>query len=197
MLASISPLGERARRQRYAVTVAAYVAASTLAGGLLGGLLGTVGAPWAGTRGSMLAIGTLAIIGLLLDARVFGLRVPGPRRQVNEDWLATYRGWVYGIGYGAQLGLGVTTIVTASITWVAFACAAATGSLGAGMLVGATFGLARALPVLATARSHEPSALRNTLARLERLRPPAARVATLLQVTFAVTLLAATTVHIA
>jgi MFS family permease len=197
MLASISPLGERARRQRYAVTVAAYVAASTLAGALLGGLLGAAGAPWAGTRGSMLVIGVLAIIGLLLDARAFGLHVPGPRRQVNEDWLATYRGWVYGIGFGAQLGLGVTTIVTASITWVAFACAAATGSLGAGMLVGATFGLARALPVLATARSHDPSALRTTLARLERLRPPAARVATLLQVTFAVTLLAATTVHIA
>jgi MFS family permease len=197
MLASISPLGERARRQRYAVTVAAYVAASTLAGALLGGLLGAVGAPWAGTRGSMLVIGVLAIAGLLLDARAFGLRVPGPRRQVNEDWLATYRGWVYGIGYGAQLGLGVTTIITASITWVAFACAAATGSLAAGMLVGGTFGLARALPVLATARAHDPSTLRATLARLERLRPPAARVATVLQVTLAVALLGAITVQVA
>ena len=57
MLASISPLGERARRQHYAVTVAAYVAASTLAGALLGGLLGAVGAPWAGTPVSMLMIG--------------------------------------------------------------------------------------------------------------------------------------------
>jgi hypothetical protein len=197
MLASISPLGERARRQHYSVTVAAYVAASTLAGALLGALLGAVGAPWAGTRGSMLVIGVLAIVGLLLDARAFGLRVPGPRRQVNEDWLATYRGWVYGIGFGAQLGLGVATIVTASITWVAFACAAATGSLAAGMLVGATFGLARAVPVLATARAHDPSTLRATLARLERLRPPAARLATVLQVTFAVALLGVITVQVA
>ena len=197
MLASISPLGERARRQRYPVTVSAYLVASTVAGALLGGLLGAVGAPWAGTSGSMLVIGVLAIVGLLLDARAFGLRVPGPRRQVNEDWLATYRGWVYGIGYGAQLGLGVTTIVTASITWVVFACAAATGSLAAGMLVGATFGLARALPVLATAGAHDPSTLRATLARLDRMRPPAARVATLLQLTLAVVLLGVITVQVA
>jgi MFS family permease len=197
MLASISPLGERARRQRYAVTVAAYIAASTGAGALLGGLLGGVGAPWAGTRASMLLIGVLAVVGLLLDARVLGLRVPGPRRQVNEDWLATYRGWVYGIGYGAQLGLGFTTIVTASITWVAFACAAATGSLAAGMVVGATFGLARSLPVLATARAYDPSTLRARLARLDHLRPPAARVATVLQVTLAIAVFGALTVQVA
>jgi len=197
MLASISPLGERARRQRYAVTVVAYIAASTVAGALLGGLLAAAGAPWAGTHGSLLVIGVLAVVGLLLDARVLGLRVPGPRRQVNEDWLATYRGWVYGIGYGAQLGLGITTIVTASITWVAFACAAATGSLAAGMVVGATFGLARALPVLATARAYDPSTLRARLARLDRLRPQTARVATVLQVTLAVAVLGVVAVQLA
>lgn len=196
MLASISPLGERARRQRYAVTVAAYIAASTGAGALLGGLLGAVGAPWAGSRAAMLLIGVLAVVGLLLDARVLGLRVPGPRRQVNEDWLATYRGWVYGIGYGAQLGLGFTTIVTASITWVAFACAAATGSIAAGMVVGATFGLVRALPVLATARAYDPSMLRARLARLERLRPQTARVATVLQAALAVAVLGVVAVQL-
>jgi hypothetical protein len=164
---------------------------------LLGGALGALGAPWAGTVAATVVIGALASAGLLLDARVFGLRVPGPRRQVNEDWLATYRGWVYGIGYGAQLGLGITTIVTASITWVAFACAAGAGSLVAGMLVGATFGAVRALPVLATARVHDPTALRATLARLERVRPGVARAATVLQATVAVALLAAITVQLA
>jgi hypothetical protein len=197
MLASISPLGERARQQRYAVTVVAYVVASTVAGSLLGGALGALGAPWAGTVAATVVVGVLAIAGLLFDARAFGLRVPGPRRQVNEDWLATYRGWVYGIGYGAQLGLGVTTIVTASITWVAFACAAGAGSLAAGMLVGATFGAVRALPVLATARVHDPSALRATLARLERVRPRVTRVATVLQAVVAVVLLTAITVRLA
>jgi len=190
MLASISPLGERARQQHYAVTMAAFIAASTVACAGLGALLGGAGAPWAGTRASMLVVGALAVIGVLLDARAFGTRVPGPRRQVNEDWLVTYRGWVYGIGFGAQLGLGVTTIVTASITWIAFACAAASGSWAAGMLVGATFGAARALTVLATARVHDPVALRTTLARLDRVRPRVARVATALQLTVALALLA-------
>ena len=37
--------------------------------------------------------------------------VPGPRRQVDERWLDRYRGWVYGVGYGSQLGLGIVTVV--------------------------------------------------------------------------------------
>ena len=43
---------------------------------------------------------------------------PGPRRQVNERWLDEYRGWVYGLGFGAQLGLGVTTVITSAATYV-------------------------------------------------------------------------------
>ena len=90
MLASINPLGERARNQRYWVTVTAYVVASTLAGALLGGVLGFVGsaargtarAPWSSSRCSR-------TVGLVIDART---RVPGPRRQVDENWLANYRG---------------------------------------------------------------------------------------------------------
>ena len=119
------------------------------------------------------------------------------RRVVRCNCKPSYRGWVYGIGYGAQLGLGFTTIVTASITWVALACAAATGSVAAGMVVGATFGLARALPVLATARAHDPSTLRARLARLDRLRPQTARVATVLQVTLAVAVLGVVAVQFA
>ena len=34
-----------------------------------------------------------------------------PRRQVNEDWIGRYRGWVYGAGFGAQLGLGFAVFV--------------------------------------------------------------------------------------
>ena len=86
----------------------------------------------------------------MLDAWRFGLRVPGPRRQVDENWLVTYRGWVYGAGFGAQLGLAFVTIVTASATWVAFACALFAGSARRrASSIGAVFGLARALPILA------------------------------------------------
>ena len=43
----------------------------------------------------------LLLAGLLLDRRVGGLRLPTWHRQVDERWLARYRGWVYGLGFGA------------------------------------------------------------------------------------------------
>jgi sulfite exporter TauE/SafE len=190
MLASINPLGERGRNQRYRATIAAYVVGSTLAGAALGGVLGLAGAPLA-TRSSALAIvAAVALAGLALDARAFGLRVPGPKRQVNENWLVTYRGWVYGAGMGIQLGLAFATIVTASATWLAFACALLAGSAPAGALVGATFGLARALPLLTAARVGDPSSLHALARRLERLRPRVAVVTTAAQGAAAAGLLA-------
>src|ERR1700674_3309912 len=99
MLASINPLGERARNQRYRVTITAYVVGSTLAGAVLGGTLGLAGAPVASPSLALGIVAAVAIAGHALDAHAFGLRVPGPRRQVNENWLVTYRGWVYGAGF--------------------------------------------------------------------------------------------------
>src|ERR1700687_389140 len=105
MLASISPLGERSRNQRYWVTVVAYIVGSTGAGALLGGVLGLVGAPVARPVVALPAVSVLAVVGILFAAPGFGKRVPGPRRQVDENWLGAYRGWVYGAGFGVQLGL--------------------------------------------------------------------------------------------
>src|SRR6267143_1175484 len=48
MLASIHPLGERARHNRWLLTTTAYLVGSTAAAGLLGGLLGVAGATVAG-----------------------------------------------------------------------------------------------------------------------------------------------------
>src|SRR5678815_368054 len=129
MLASINPLGERGRNQRYAITVAAYVVASALAGLAFGALLGLLGTPIASSTVAVASVGVFAALGLALDAQVFGSRVPGPRRQVDENWLASYRGWVYGAGFGAQLGVAFATIVTASATWIAFSCALVSGSV--------------------------------------------------------------------
>ncbi|MCU1460308.1 MAG: hypothetical protein JWO37_383, partial [Acidimicrobiales bacterium] len=44
MLASIHPLGERARGSRFAVTATAHVVASAAAGSAFGAILGTIGA---------------------------------------------------------------------------------------------------------------------------------------------------------
>lgn len=168
MLSSISPLGERARNQRWWITVAAYATGSTLGGVALGTALGTAGRPLAARldRAALLVVAAVAIVGVLADRGAFGLHVPGPRRQVDEDWLARYRGWVYGAGFGIQLGVGFATIVSTSLTWVAFTCAALSGSPATGALIGGTFGLARALPILATARVQTWAELRVVLARI-------------------------------
>ncbi len=187
MLASINPLGERARNQRYWLTVSAYVVASTVAGALLGGVLGFVGQPVAVPLAAVVVVAGLAAAGIIVDAR---RRVPGPRRQVDENWLVNYRGWVYGAGFGAQLGLAFLTIVTASATWVAFACALLAGGPIAGALIGATFGLVRALPILTAARVRDAAALRSLVRRLERIRPRVAITTTAVQGAAAVGLVA-------
>jgi sulfite exporter TauE/SafE len=150
MLTSISPLGERARGNRFWVTAAAYAAGSVVGGTLAGTVLGAAGALLDhDTVTAFVVLAVVAVAGVALDVT---RRLPTLRRQVDERWLTTYRGWVYGLGFGVQLGLGVATIVTASTTYVAFAAAFLTGSAAGGAVVGAAFGLARALPLLVTAR---------------------------------------------
>ncbi|MDQ1468438.1 MAG: hypothetical protein QOH10_2853 [Actinomycetota bacterium] len=190
MLASINPLGERGRNQRYWVTTTAYVAGSAIAGAALGAILGLVGSPLAAPAPALGIVAAITIAGRAFDVNAFGLRVPGPRRQVNENWLATYRGWVYGAGFGVQLGLAFLTIVTASATWVAFACALFAGDPIAGGAIGATFGLVRALPVLTAARVRDPLALHALVRRLERLRPRVALATAAVQTTAAAGLIA-------
>jgi hypothetical protein len=187
MLTSISPFGERARGQRWGVTVAAYVVASTVGGAVVGALLGGLGraalTPLDGDHDTvaLLVLAVVAVVGLLVDVGAGGLRLPGPVRQVDENWLSSYRGWVYGAGYGVQLGAAFTTIVSASITYVAFVCALLANSVVAAMLIGATFGAARSVPQLLTAHVDDPFSLRVLMQRFDAALPRARRFAYVLQ----------------
>ena len=190
MLSSISPVGEAARQQRWSLTVAAYVVGSAGAGTGTGALLGLLGSAGWGLVGGMpsdgsvlLVVAGLALAGLVLDATT---GVPSVHRQVDERWLTTYRGWVYGIGFGAQLGAGVVTIVPASIVWVMWATALVSGSPLAGALIGLVFGLVRSLPLVAAGRVRTVAALRRTLAAVDRARKRASLVTRLGQLGVAV-----------
>src|SRR5580704_2792424 len=106
MLASITPLGERGRQSTWGVTVAAFLLGAVGGGagaGALAGAVGLLALPASIGSGARLAVvAVAALIAAGLDARADP--APGPRRQVNEEWLHRYRGWVYGLGFGAQLG---------------------------------------------------------------------------------------------
>ena len=170
MLASINPLGERARRTRWGRTMAWYLVGSTAGGIVVGALAGMIGLALRAIltpSDTALAItaASLCAFGVALDLRLGGLAVPTVHRQVNEDWLAKYRGWVYGTGFGFQLGLGVATVVTTATVYVALVFAVLTGSVVSGVVVGATFGLVRALPMLTVRRAHDPAGVHAALRR--------------------------------
>lgn len=187
MMTSITPVGEMARQQRWSVTTAAYLVGSLVGGAAVGALLGAVSVPVravVGPTAALVLLLVVAVAGLLADRGV--LPLPSWHRQVDERWLTTYRGWVYGAGFGLQLGAGLATIITASATYVVLAAAVLSGSVLAGTLVGATYGLVRALPLLAFARVRTPAALRTAMQRVEAWRAPAAQVTTVAQATLVV-----------
>jgi hypothetical protein len=102
-----------------------------------------------------------------------GVIAPGVQRQVDEQWLTAYRGWVYGAGYGVQLGAAVVTIVTTWTVYAMVALALLTGSWSGGLVIGLVFGVARAVPVLALSGVHDRGALRRFHVRFQAVREPA------------------------
>ncbi len=175
MLTSITPLGERGRGQRWPVTISAYVLGCLLGGATTGLLLGTVGAVLPRLPGPVaLALAGLACL-LAAAADLAPRRLPGGHRQVDEDWLTRYRGWVYGLGYGYQLGLGVVTVVTSAATYAVLALTLLSQSLWVGLALGAVFGGARCVPALALGRTRSHAAIRQVGQTLERRAAPAAQ----------------------
>ena len=183
MLSSISPFGERARASRWWLTTTAYVVSSTLGGLALGFVAASLGGlvpdglRW--SPAGFVVAALLLVVGLVLDLRLGGLSLPSWRRQVDEAWIGRYRGWVVGVGFGAQLGFGVVTIVTSSTTYAVVVLAFLSGTPWAGALLGGVFGLVRALPLLLMAgvdtRERLWSALRTVELRA-RLADSVARV---------------------
>jgi hypothetical protein len=170
MLASITPLGERARGNRWTTTAAMFIAASAAAGAALGTVMGLLGS---------VALDHVAIgwrIGLLDTALALAVvwelgrgTVPGPRRQVNERWLDDYRRWVYATGFGAQLGIGVMTIVVSSSVYGVWAAALVSAHPATGAAIGAAAGTMRGSTLLASARTDSPQRLVGLHERLQSI----------------------------
>ncbi len=150
--AQIHPLGERSRGNIWGVTTAAFTAGSVAAGAALSAFLGLVGGAVVDFDDSSIWIaGVLAVTAGALD--LTPLKPWTPRRQVNENWIGRYRGWVYGSGFGLQLGVGFAVFVMSWGYWAMLAIAFISGSAAVGALLGATFGVGRGLLLLLSRRS--------------------------------------------
>lgn len=177
MLASITPLGERGRRSTWAITVSAFALASVLCAAAFGAALGALGgALELGIGGRRWIFAGLALGALALELSPG--RLPGPRRQVNERWLDDYRGWVYGTGFGGQLGLGILTVVSSAATYLALCGALLSASAPGGAVVLGVHGLVRGFTPLAAAGVSSPQRLVALHRAIESWRAPVGRLAT-------------------
>jgi MFS family permease len=165
MLSTITPLTERGRGRSYAVTSMWFIAGAFLGGVTLGAgaavialLVHLVGLSVTAAMG---LCALLALVAASSDLRILGFRIPGHTRQVNELWLDSFRSWVYGAGFGWQIGVGLATYIMTAAVYLTIVMAALTASPLVAVVVGAFFGFIRGLAILLTARVTTPSQLRS------------------------------------
>jgi hypothetical protein len=178
MLSQINPIAEAGRGQRYRRTAGWFVAGATAGGLCLGGVCAGIAALVArsglSSRQALAAAAAAALAAAVVDARLLGFGPPFIRRQVNEVWLTRYRSWVYGSGFGWQIGVGFTTYVMTAAVPLTVVLAVLTAEPVLALAIGTMFGLARGSTVFLSASSRTQDALfafhRRFAARGEALR---------------------------
>ena len=168
MLTSISPLGEQARGNRWSLTVLWLALGAVGGGAAVGAALGAIGqagAPALDSRTRLFVLAGACAAAAAWD--LSGRRLPG-RRQVNEDWLVAYRSWVYGAGFGLQLGAAVATVVNTALVPLFMLAALLAGKVTAGLAMGAAFGAARGVSLVLGRRVRTSDDLRQLHRRLDR-----------------------------
>ncbi len=163
MLATVTPLAEQARGHRFRSTAAWFVAGGAAGGATLGLLLAALALGVRAAAPSAAAVAVAACAAATLaaasDTRLGGFRLPFHSRQVNERWLDRFRPWVYGAGFGWQIGAGLVTYIKTAALYLMIVLAALTASPITALAVGTLFGLVRGLAVLLGRGITSPSAL--------------------------------------
>ena len=195
MLSQITPFSERARGQRYVVTAVFFVVGSVVGGATLGVAVALGAAMLSafdlGSDAVLVVAALLALLAAAVDAGVFSARPPFFRRQVNEDWLPRYRGWLYGAGFGWQVGVGMATYIMTAGVFLTAALAVLTADPLAAFAIAVTFGLVRGLTVFLTARVRTPAQLQGFHRRFDAWAEPVRRAVIALQLVVGVTAAAA------
>jgi hypothetical protein len=152
MLATVTPLAERARGHRYRTTAAWFIAGGVAGGATLGlamaGLAEAVGAAGPPVLTVAALAAAASILAAASDAPRIRFHLPVHHRQVNERWLDQFRPWVYGAGFGWQIGTGLVTYIKTAALYLMIVLAALTTSPAVALAVGVLFGLVRGLAVL-------------------------------------------------
>lgn len=194
MLSSITPMTEAGRGNRFSVTAAWF-----LVGGIVGGLsLGLIAAGGAALLGlanlsteALMGAGAIAaLVFAAIDFGVGGIELPIFKRQVNDAWLRRYRSWVYGAGFGWQIGFGVATYIMTAGIFLTIALAVLTTNPLQAIVIGLTFGVVRGSAVYLGRSATTPAALGRVHERLDDAGPVARDAAAWIQVAAAATLAA-------
>jgi hypothetical protein len=166
---TIGPTGHTGGRRITVAASAAFIPGAIAGGALTFGLLALVGELLgAGSRASYLAAAALALLAAVLEAQ--GTRiVPQIRRQLPEQWRRLMPMPIAAALYGVLLGIGFTTFVLSFGVWALAGISLALGDPELGLLLGAGFGLGRALPIVALAPlAGRPAGIRATELMCER-----------------------------
>ncbi|OLE36118.1 MAG: hypothetical protein AUG48_08535 [Actinobacteria bacterium 13_1_20CM_3_68_9] len=150
MVETIGLAGDGGRRWTTIAACATFVPGALLGGVLTFGSLSALGEAihGAGGRLAYLVAAGIAVAAAAAEAR--GMRiVPQVRRQLPEGWRWTMPLPLASALYGILLGLGFTTFVLSFGVWALAGISIALGDPSAGLLIGAAFGIGRAIPVIA------------------------------------------------
>jgi MFS family permease len=180
MLASITPLAETGRGNRFRTTAGWFVVGSAVGGFTLGLCVAILAAGVHGLALSSTAVGVVALATAVLvaasDMKVKGFRLPVHHRQVNERWLDQFRPWVYAAGFGWQIGTGLATYITTAAVYLMVVLGALGGNPVWAVALGVGFGFVRGLSVLLGRNITDPDALRSFHRKFVDAGPNVSRV---------------------
>jgi len=175
MLATITPLSELGRGHRYRTTAAWFVVGGTLGGVTLGALVAVMAVGVHALHLTPREVSTIALgsslVAVATDLGLRGFRLPVHHRQVNERWLDQFRPWVYGAGFGWQIGTGLATYIVTTAVYLMVLLAALIGNPWLALALGALFGLVRGLSVYLGRHSTSSEALLRFHQRFSELGP--------------------------